>query len=81
MKFLLRGAFALLTAITCGAQAETEILTIYIEFPLYFSILGYSICTAPITGSNSEDYAKSTQIQTNLLQLRQKKTQNHKSLN
>ena len=29
MKFLLRGAFALLTAITCGAQAETEILTIY----------------------------------------------------
>ena len=29
MKFLLRGTFALLTAITCSAQAETEILTIY----------------------------------------------------
>ena len=29
MKFLLRGAFALLTAVTYGAQAETEILTIY----------------------------------------------------
>ena len=29
MKFVLRGAFAVLTAIACGAQAETEKLTIY----------------------------------------------------